>query len=440
MGGPNLLPPDDSAVAAAVMVSPGGPAHVMLDDRQAEHIPGCNMAFVKRALVEIGGFDPIFHKAGDDVDLCWRLEQAGFKIGFSPAAFVWHYRRSTISDYLKQQRGYGEAEALLVRKHPEYFSAFGGSIWRGRIYAASKFGVQLQPPVIYHGAFGTGMFQALYSSQPALSLMLFTMLEYHLLIVLPLWVLSVTFHYLLPLAIAGLLLPVIVCAAAGAQAGLPPNKRRWWSRPLVALLFLLQPIVRGWARRVSRLQLRATDVAQHETLDSAVLEGSGQSLNEVSYWSQEKMERVRFVAHVIEELERQGWPHRTDIGWSEFDVEIYGSRWSTVQLATVSEEHTRGRIIRCRLRARWSLQAKAAFWLVVGLELLVFGVFRSWSNWAGLLLITLPAAAWYLWMQKRALQSVMVVFLNKLAGSKGLVKLQTAESKPLPKPAVQKNP
>ena len=45
MGGPNLLPPEDSAVATAVMASPGGPAHVMLDDHQAEHIPGCNMAF-----------------------------------------------------------------------------------------------------------------------------------------------------------------------------------------------------------------------------------------------------------------------------------------------------------------------------------------------------------------------------------------------------------
>ncbi|MFM8357480.1 MAG: glycosyltransferase, partial [Verrucomicrobiota bacterium] len=44
MGGHNFLPPDDSAVAAAVMVSPGGPAHVMLTDRVAEHIPGCNMA------------------------------------------------------------------------------------------------------------------------------------------------------------------------------------------------------------------------------------------------------------------------------------------------------------------------------------------------------------------------------------------------------------
>jgi GT2 family glycosyltransferase len=118
MGGPNLLPPEDSAVATAVMASPGGPAHVMLNDREAEHIPGCNMAFYKQALEAIGGFDPAFTKAGDDVDICWRLQQAGVKIGFSPAAFVWHYRRSTVIAYLKQQDGYGEAEALLVRKHP----------------------------------------------------------------------------------------------------------------------------------------------------------------------------------------------------------------------------------------------------------------------------------------------------------------------------------
>ena len=40
VGGPNLLPPEDSAVATAVMASPGGPAHVMLDDREAEHDRG----------------------------------------------------------------------------------------------------------------------------------------------------------------------------------------------------------------------------------------------------------------------------------------------------------------------------------------------------------------------------------------------------------------
>ncbi len=166
IGGHNFLPPDDSSVAAAVLVSPGGPAHVMLTDRQAEHIPGCNMAFYKWALVEVGAFDPIFRLAGDDVDLCWRLQQRGLKIGFSPAGFVWHYRRSTVAAYLKQQHGYGEAEALLVRKHPEYFNMFGSSMWRGRIYTASKYGIIVRSPIIYHGVFGSSWFQTLYTSQP----------------------------------------------------------------------------------------------------------------------------------------------------------------------------------------------------------------------------------------------------------------------------------
>ncbi|HEX5221347.1 MAG TPA: glycosyltransferase, partial [Verrucomicrobiae bacterium] len=230
VGGPNLLPPEDSAVAAAVMVSPGGPAHVMLDDREAEHIPGCNMAFRKTVLNTIGGFDPIFWKAGDDVDICWRLQQAGYKIGFSPAAFVWHYRRSTLGAYLKQQRGYGEAEALLVQKHPEYFNAFGGSVWRGRIYTASNFGLLLRAPIIYRGVFGSAPFQTLYASAPATTLMLLTTLEYHVLITLPLWVLSVAFHPLLPVAITSLLIPLGVCVIAGAQASIPKGRCRWWSR------------------------------------------------------------------------------------------------------------------------------------------------------------------------------------------------------------------
>jgi GT2 family glycosyltransferase len=88
-------------------------------------------------------FDPIFRKAGDDVDICWRLQDGEFKIGFSPAGFVWHYRRATVKAYLKQQSGYGEAEALLIGKHPEHYNAFGGGIWRGRIYASSFSGLLL---------------------------------------------------------------------------------------------------------------------------------------------------------------------------------------------------------------------------------------------------------------------------------------------------------
>ncbi|HEU4341448.1 MAG TPA: glycosyltransferase, partial [Candidatus Binatia bacterium] len=78
VGGPNLSPPDDSMVASCVAVSPGAPTHVLLDDEVAEHIPGCNMAFRREALEAIAGFDPIFRAAGDDVDLCWRLQNKGY--------------------------------------------------------------------------------------------------------------------------------------------------------------------------------------------------------------------------------------------------------------------------------------------------------------------------------------------------------------------------
>jgi len=246
IGGPNLLPVEDSPVAAAVLVSPGGPAHVMLTDEVAEHIPGCNMAFYKWALEEVGLFDPIYRQAGDDVDICWRLQQHGYQIGFSPAGFVWHHRRSTVRAYLKQQRGYGEAEAMLVRKHPEYFNPLGGSMWRGRIYASGRFGVVTRSSMIYHGVFGTAAFQSLYTAEPALGLMLCTSLEYHVLLTLPLMVLSVPFGWMLPLAVTSFAISIGVCTAAAFQADLPRGKRRVWSRPLVALLFFLQPIVREY--------------------------------------------------------------------------------------------------------------------------------------------------------------------------------------------------
>jgi O-antigen biosynthesis protein len=416
VGGPNLLPPEDSAVAAAVMVSPGGPAHVMLTDRQAEHIPGCNMAFFKWALAQVGGFDPIFHLAGDDVDMCWRLQQARYRIGFSPAAFVWHYRRSTLGAYLKQQHGYGEAEALLVRKHPECFNPLGGSVWHGRIYTGSKFGVFVRRPSIYRGRFASAGFQTLHPFDPAVTLMVCTTLEYHVLVTLPLWVLSVTFHALLPVAITSLLISIGVCVAAGAQAALARQKTRWWSRPLVATLFFLQPITRAWARYQGRLLVRPTPQAARQSLDSIALRESKLSLHEVQYWAEKRIDRLAFAADLVNALDQQGWPNRADIGWSEYDVEIYDTRWSRLQLATVAEEHAGGKqLIRCRLRARWALRTKVAFWSLCGVEFLICGFAGPRFPWLWLVLLTLPLFAWYIRRQQRNLQSMMVVLLDDLA-------------------------
>ena len=431
MGGYNFLPPDDSAVAAAVMVSPGGPAHVMLNDRQAEHIPGCNMAFYKWALAEIGGFDPIFHRAGDDVDVCWRLQQRGYRIGFSPPGFVWHYRRPTVPAYLQQQSGYGEAEAMLVRRHPEYFNSFGGSVWQGRIYTSSKFGLTIRRPMIYRGHFGTGFFQSLYRAEPATVLMFCTSLEYHALVNLPLLVLSVPFHSLAPVALTSVLLSLGVCVAAAAQADLPPAKRRFWSRPLVALLFFLQPIVRGWARYQGRLSFGPTPPKALETFESLALQDRPEALDQAQYWSNTQMDRLDFVRRVIQRMAQEGWEIKEDAGWSDFDVEVFGSRWSHLQLATVAEPHAGGKqLVRCRLRATWSLAAKVALFSILGFELVVIGfVWHAlWQIW--FLLLTVPAFAWYVNRDRRALQALISVLLDDIARNNGMIKLDRATQKP----------
>ena len=77
------------------------------------------MAFRAESRLEaIGGFDPRFRAAGDDVDVCWRLQERRRTIGFRPAALVWHHRRNSLRAYWQQQKGYGKAEALLEEKWP----------------------------------------------------------------------------------------------------------------------------------------------------------------------------------------------------------------------------------------------------------------------------------------------------------------------------------
>jgi GT2 family glycosyltransferase len=165
VGGPNIAPADSSFVAQCVDKAPGLPAHVLLDDRVAEHIPGCNMAFLRDRLEAIGGFDRQFRTAGDDVDLCWRLQARGWTLGFNPAAVVFHERRDSVRGFLRQQFGYGAAEALLERKWPEKYNGAGHLTWRGHVYAAAtrhEHG-RLRRARIAYGTWGTGLFQRLYT-------------------------------------------------------------------------------------------------------------------------------------------------------------------------------------------------------------------------------------------------------------------------------------
>jgi len=336
----------------------------MLYDRRAEHIPGCNMAFRRDRLLELGGFDPQFTQAGDDVDICWRFLDAGFEIGYAPAALVWHHRRSTARAYCRQQKGYGRAEAMLQFKHPNRFNAVGCSRWRGVIYGEGAVGLPLLAPVVYHGRFGSGLFQMVYRRTDYSLWAYVTLLEWYA-ATLFVGVLAVAVPPLA--AVAGAMIAVSLAAAArsGLRAELPPGAP-WWCRPLVAGLHLAQPVVRSWTRYGYRLRnKRVPDLeAPSRRIISCTKRISARE-HDLYFESRAGRGREHLLDALVEEARRLNWHGNFDAEWESHDIELVGGFWHKIRLRTASEELGSGRRftrVRCSI-----LPTRAAALLIAGL-------------------------------------------------------------------------
>jgi len=240
-------------MADCVDNAPGNPVHVLHSDDLAEHLPGCNMAFRKSRLLELGGFDPQFRAAGDDVDLCWRMQERGWTLGYCPAAVVWHHRRGSLGAYWRQQFGYGRAEAMLEAKWPEKYNAAGHVRYSGRVYGKGVSHALFQRQRIYHGAGGFAPFQSLYERSPGTWAMILITPEWFLLIV-ALFALSLLGLVWKPLLVSvPLLLPAIALSLShafleGSRASFttPPRSaaKRLSKQFVTGLLHLLQPLAR----------------------------------------------------------------------------------------------------------------------------------------------------------------------------------------------------
>ncbi|MDF1826056.1 MAG: glycosyltransferase [Verrucomicrobiales bacterium] len=345
-GGPNIPPAPQSAMQAVIAAAPGGPTHVLLTDAEAEHLPGCNLAVRKDVFEEVGGFNPIFRTAGDDVDFCWRVLEAGYDLGFHAAAFVWHHRRFSYRTYFRQQFGYGKAEAMLMPLHRQRFRGLGGAVWKGQVYTSRS-------PVssfVYHGHYGYEPFQLIYPDEN---------LGMSEVCLHALWWLLAIALIVGGFWVGGLFIPaglmvagsVFVARRRALRAGIDAAFDGPGARISVALLVLAQ----GFLRSGSRLALgwkdakwsRGLEVVTTATLKK-VASGWWKLGKERSFWSGEGIARDEFLTAVREiypkaEVDETG---RTDLILSR------GWFWNWALITATEYHEDNKRLTRMRLLGR----------------------------------------------------------------------------------------
>lgn len=96
--------------------------------RSVSYVPAAAMLVRRRALEDVGGFDPSL-RYGEDVDLVWRVCDAGWTVRFDPRSLVGHEIRPSLWRLATQRFGYGTSAAALDRRHPGEVTPFEASPW-----------------------------------------------------------------------------------------------------------------------------------------------------------------------------------------------------------------------------------------------------------------------------------------------------------------------
>jgi hypothetical protein len=317
------------------------------------------MAFWRQALIEAGGFDPIYTAAGDDVDLCWRLLDRGHAIAFHPAAVVWHHRRGGRRAYLRQQHGYGRAETLVAGRHPDRFTGVGGARWRGSLYNGFPPLLARQP--IYRGRFGTATFQSIYRGQGhGLEIAHQAGLPVAVAL-LPLALSPIGVIRLAGLLALGLIAGLFTIDAARVRPLRRSSRLSLRFRAEVASLFLIQPLARLIGRLASPDETARPTPATPWIAAGAVSRKRGMVMIATS------ASREEIMAGLVRHLREGRLSVVAPTGWEEHDCQVLSS--SLVAGDVVSSSHVPG-TVQIRVRPRLRVAPFAAFAVLAGIALI----------------------------------------------------------------------
>jgi mycofactocin system glycosyltransferase len=134
---------DDPAVglvAPRVTGEPGSPLDLGAEPARiragtrVSYVPGAALVVRTIALDAVGGFDPTL-RFGEDVDLVWRLDEAGWRCRYDPSVAVAHRPRPTLPGRLRQHAAYGTSAAPLALRHPGALAPFRSNGWTAAVWS-----------------------------------------------------------------------------------------------------------------------------------------------------------------------------------------------------------------------------------------------------------------------------------------------------------------
>ena len=92
-----------------------------LDPEQAYEVDAVSGSFMfvrRKAIEQVGGLDEQFFMYGEDLDWCYRIKQEGWKIYYTPATQIIHYKgQSARRSDIDEVKLFYEAMHLFVKKH-----------------------------------------------------------------------------------------------------------------------------------------------------------------------------------------------------------------------------------------------------------------------------------------------------------------------------------
>lgn len=110
------------------------PARVRAGSR-VSYVPAAAILCRRAALEQVGGFDPTL-RFGEDVDLVWRLDEAGWRVRYEPGSVVHHQPRPALGTWMRQRFSYGSSAAALAERHPGALAPVRVSGWSAASWAA----------------------------------------------------------------------------------------------------------------------------------------------------------------------------------------------------------------------------------------------------------------------------------------------------------------